>query len=198
VQKSVNKPLQYEATPLDNGLMILLQRQKERVGKLEHKKKWIIDNLQIKHNRVCPSEEDHQLIVISEITIWFNLYRKIIERTKETIAVLLPVIGVPSRLHLLWRDVKEDLTVKQPLMIRLITQFPRGSNQPPQSILDHGIFKTRYLEDSISFGMHVYDKREFTMSISPNSGLPSLWSNNPNMVTMAQNNFECLWNKAKE
>ena len=31
-RKIVRIPLQYEATPLDNGLLILLQRQKEKVG----------------------------------------------------------------------------------------------------------------------------------------------------------------------
>jgi hypothetical protein len=35
------------------------------------------------------------------------------------------------------------------------------------------------------------------MSISPKTGLPSLWSNNPNMVTLAQNHFDLLWKKAK-
>ena len=196
-RKIISIPLQYEATPLDNSLMILLQRQKEKVSELEHHKRWLVKNLQITHNRVDRTEEDRQLIIISEITIWFNLYKKLIERTKKTIDITLPVIGVPARFHLLWTEAEKTLTVKQPLKIRLITQLPVGSNQPPQSILTHNLFEIKYLEEPVPFGMHIYDRKEFTMSISQNSGLPSLWSNNPTMVTLAQNNFDLLWSKAK-
>ena len=196
-RKIVSVPLKYEATPLESGLMILLQRQKEKVGELEHQKRWLVKNFQINHNRVDLTEEDRQLIIISEITIWFNLYKKLIERTNKTVDITLPVISVPARFHLLWTEVEKDLTIKQPLKIRLITQLPVGSNQPPQSILTHNLFEVKYLEEPVPFGMHIYDRKEFTMSISQNSGLPSLWSNNPNMVTLAQNNFDLLWSKAK-
>ena len=196
-RKIVSIPLQYDATPLDNGLMILLQRQKEKVGELEHQKRWLVKNFQISHSRVDSTEEDRQLVIVSEITIWFNLYKKLIERTKKTIDITLPVISVPARFHLLWTEAEKDLTVKQSLKIRLITQLPVGSNQPPQSILTHNLFEIKYLEEPVPFGMHIYDRKEFTMSISQNSGLPSLWSNNPNMVTLAQNNFDLLWSRAK-
>jgi sugar-specific transcriptional regulator TrmB len=196
-RKIIGKPIQFEATPLDIALMILLQKQKERVGNLEHQKKWLLNHFQIKHNKVDPSGEDSQLKIISEITLWYNLYKKIIERTKETIDITLPVISVPARFRLLWTEAEEYLTVNQPLKIRLITQFPIGSNQPPQSILRHNLFHIKYLEEPVPFGMHIYDGREFTMSISRNSGLPSLWSNNPNLVILAQNNFDFLWSKAK-
>jgi len=197
-QKIVSKPLQYEATPLDEGLMILLQTKKEKVDELEQEKKWLIENLQITHNRAGPNEDDPQLIVFNETSIWFSLYRKIIERTRETIDILLPVITVPSRFHLLWKEAEEYLTAGQPLKIRLIIQLSNCVDQPPKSITKHNFFVTKCLKEAIPFGMHIYDRKEFTMSISAKNGLPSLWSNNPNMVIVAQNNFEYLWNKAKK
>ena len=164
--KLICKPLQYEATPLDNGLMILLQKQKEKVGTLEHRKRWLEDNFRIKNYDVDLSEADAQLMVISEVLLWFNLYKKLIQRTTETLDVMLPVIGVPARFSLLWSEVEEELTMKKPLKIRLITQLPRGSNSPPNTVLNHNLFEVKYLEEPVPFGMHIYDRREFTMSIS--------------------------------
>jgi sugar-specific transcriptional regulator TrmB len=195
--KIINKPLQYEATPLDNGLKILLQKQKEKIGELEHQKRWLINNFHIKNYEPDMGEDDTQLMVISEILLWFNLYKKLIQRTKETIDITLPVIGVPARFSLLWLEVEEEFTTNKPLKIRLVTQLPKGSNNPSQTILDHNLFDIRYLEEPVPFGMHIYDKREFTMSISPKGGLPSLWSNNPNMLILAQNHFDLMWKKAK-
>jgi hypothetical protein len=171
---------------------------KREVGKLEHQKRWLLNNFRVKNYEINLDEDDAQLMVISEIMLWYNLYKKLIQRTKETIDITLPgVVSIPSRFSLLWLDVEEELTTNEPVKIRLVTQLPRGSNNPPQTILDHNLFEIKYLADSVPFGMHIYDKREFTMSISPKTGLPSLWSNNPNMVTLAQNHFDFLWKKAK-
>lgn len=193
-KKVVSKPLQYEATPLESGLMILLQRQKEKVGKLELQKRWLVNNIHT--NNTDLKEEDPQLTIINEIELWFNTYKKLIQRTEHTLDITLPVLDNPQRFHLLWIDAEENLTAKK-LKIRLITQLPVGSNQPPKSILSHNLFETKYLKEPVPFGMHIYDRREFTMSISQKSGLPSLWSNNPNMVKLAQDHFDLLWSKAE-
>ena len=194
-KKVVSKPIQYEATPLDSGLMILLQRQKEKVVKLEHQKRWLVNNFHA--SNTDRKEEDPQLTIINEIELWFNTYKKLLQRTEQTLDITLPVLDNPQRFHLLWIDSEENLTEKKPLKIRLITQFPIGSNQPPRSILSHNLFEIKYLENPVPFGMHIYDNREFTMSISQKSGLPSLWSNNPNMVKLAQDHFDLLWSAAK-
>jgi hypothetical protein len=48
--------------------------------------------------------------------------------------------------------------------------------------------------------MSILDKKEVNISIAApkEKGLPSLWSNNPSIVTIGSNYFEELWAKAAD
>jgi hypothetical protein len=45
--------------------------------------------------------------------------------------------------------------------------------------------------------MHIFDNKEVTLATSEN-GLPSLWSNNRNLVNLAVSYFDVMWSKAQK
>jgi sugar-specific transcriptional regulator TrmB len=195
-EKIIGKPITYKATPLEDGLSILLQKQEEECYELQNKKNWLLSNFHPDNIKTDLHEDDAQLIVISEITLFFNTYKELIKKTQNTIDTIIPLSLTPTKFYNLWSHVETEMTMKRPLKIRLITQKSRKNLGPPRCILEHHLFEFKYLTEPVPFGMHIYDKKKFSMSMSEKSGLPSLWSNNPNMVILAQNYFDSLWNKA--
>ena len=83
------------------------------------------------------------------------------------------------------RAVVED-NVKQESILGIIRQLQRTP-----------LFELRYTSSGALVCMVIIDNKEVDVQIS-NGPVPSLWSNNPQLVKIAANYFETLWDKAHE
>jgi len=195
-EKILGKPVTYRATSLQKGLSILAQQQKEKYDDLQDKKRWLLNNFHVINEKSAISEEDTQFSVISEATLFINMNKKLIQKTEHSIDTILPLICFPSKLNLIWSQLETDLPPKKNLKVRVLTEKRESKTKIPRAIAKHPFFEFRYLTHPLRFGMHIFDNKETTMALSETSGLPSLWSNNPNLVNMARNHFRMLWGEA--
>jgi sugar-specific transcriptional regulator TrmB len=196
-EKILGKPVIYRATSLNESLAILTEYQKEKYEDIIDKKKWLIENFPRTEPKKDIAEEDTQLSVVSEQTLFINLNKKLIKNTEHIINIIIPLPHIchPFKLNQVWTHL-EKIPHKKDLKVRVITEkFPENTSIP-QTITKISALEIRYLTEPVRFGMHIFDDKEMTMTLSPTSGLPSLWSNNPNILKMAHKYFETLWDSA--
>jgi sugar-specific transcriptional regulator TrmB len=200
-EKILGKPITYKATLLSKGLSILAQQQKEKYDGLLDKKRWLLDNFHVTNEKSAISEEDTQFSIISEPTLFINMNQRLLQKAEHSIDTALPLICFPSKLtqiwyQKIWSQLEKNIPSKKNLKVRIITQKNESKTKIRRFVTNCPLVEFRYLTEPVRFGIHIFDNREMTMALSETSGLPSLWSNNPNLVNMAQNHFKLLWEGA--
>jgi sugar-specific transcriptional regulator TrmB len=184
--------------PIKEGLSILLQNIKNEYDKLQKETTSVINSFHAKNAEITlKEEEDTQFIITSEITRFLKTHRNQSQKAQESIDVMIPVINAPSKVKNEWTHVKRAL--KKGIRVRLITQEPGEETAltPWQDLMKDPFFKAKSSAAPIPFGMHIFDKKEITLQVSEGV-LPSLWSNNPNVVKLASSYFDEMWNKTQQ
>jgi sugar-specific transcriptional regulator TrmB len=198
VEKIIAKPTMYKATPITEGISLLLRNREKEDNKLKKKTASLIKNFQTQTDKETLTEEDTQFIITSEITRFLKIHRKQSQKAQESVDIMIPLIRVPLKFNDEWRNLKRPL--KRGVKIRVITQKPEDEKTPaPWHILaENSFFEVKYLAAPIHFGMHIFDRKEVTLQVSAKSVLPSLWTNNPTVVELASSYFNEMWNKKQQ
>jgi sugar-specific transcriptional regulator TrmB len=186
-EKIIGKTTLYEATPIKEGLSILLQNRKDEYAELEKEAGSFLNSF---HNNDLKGFQvkTQEFKVTSEWRLLMKMHKRLIQSAQASID-----ISVPWRAAL---PILLDWPCKKKLKIRLITQKTGKTAQlrKVQALAKNRGVEIKYLSKSAPFGMHVFDEKEVTLCLDEKQGLPSLWSNNPNIVRLAEAYFECLWN----
>ncbi|MCW4018406.1 MAG: hypothetical protein NWF00_06985 [Candidatus Bathyarchaeota archaeon] len=192
-EKIISKPTMYVATPLKDGLSILLRRKKDEYANLQKKKTHLIDQFCSDTGKIMLEEEKTRFKIIAETTLLLNMHRKLIQNVENSLDVILLLVTKPANLVEEWTYLNEICETRKDVKIRLIAnEFAKK----PHSITNIASLKMKRSSTPILFGMHIFDTKEVTFSISQDCGIPCLWSNNPNVVMLAQNYFGVLWNSS--
>lgn len=184
-EKVISQPTMYKATPLRKGLSILLQRKKEKYTELQEKKKLLLEEFSPNNHITAPPESTPQFKITSEITLLLKMHKRLIQNAHETIDVILPVVVKPSKLVEEWLYLDKSNKKRRRVEIRLITIGSAKLTRKHQEIAENAFLKLKFLASPVPFGMHIFDRKEVTLSISREGGLPCLWSNNPNVVILS-------------
>jgi sugar-specific transcriptional regulator TrmB len=193
-QKIIGKPITYIATPLKDTLVILLEKQQKKVADLLTKQNWLINNFHMdKGSEKKVYEDDAQFIITSEITLFSKLDEKLLAKSQESIDIIVPFISHEFARY--WLQLNDAIAKKTSLKVRLITENKEQMKMLPRKLLESPNFKLKCAKDHFQFGVTIFDRKETMIALSEN-GLPSLWSNNQNIVSLVNNNFNLMWQRA--
>jgi sugar-specific transcriptional regulator TrmB len=126
-EKILAKPNIYKATPIKEGVSILLQNRKEEYTELQKKTTSVVNNFHANNAKAALKREETQFIITSEITRFLKIHKKQTQKVQESIDVMVPLINAPSKMEDEWSQVKKSL--KRGVKFRLITQEP-GEETP--------------------------------------------------------------------
>lgn len=191
VEKVIAKPTVYKATQITDGLSILLQDKKDEYIQAEIQAKELSASIEIKKQETAPQEEP-QFVITSEAKMLIKMHERLGLASNQSIDFVLPINASKAL-----RDYPQYLrnAVERKVKVRALV-FEEDSEKK-STITINPLFEVRTLKEMKTvFGMHLFDKKEVTMAIS-NKPMPSLWTNNPNMVMIAQVYFEDMWNSAR-
>ena len=197
-EKIIAKPTAYKATPIKEGLSILLQNRKKEYAELQNKTISIINNFNTNNAKIAPQEENIQFKITSETTLFLKMHKSLTQKAQKSIDTIVPLIIAPSKLMESMSNL--EVAIKKGLKIRFITQKAE-KNLTSQELLaleKNACCELKYLNTPVPFGMHIFDEKEITLSVSEKKGLPSLWSNNLNLVKLATSYFDEMWRKAEK
>jgi sugar-specific transcriptional regulator TrmB len=196
VDKIIAKPTMYKATPIKEGLSLLLQNKETEYRELKKNSSLLLDDFSGFENDITPHQgEKTQFTVTSEFRLLIKAHRELFSKTQKSVDIIVasnyacPFIDPHFENHrnALKRGIKISVLVQGELQTAI------GKRKPSTSPL----FEVRCVPSFARFGMHIFDKKEATLCLSIDRGVPSLWSNNPNLMELANGYFADMWRQAK-
>jgi len=200
-EKILTTPTTYKATPVKEGVSILLLKRKRENEEVAKQADLLMSTFD---SALTPSEPpigDSQFKITSEETLFFKMHQQLIKEAQSSIDILITtgLFDEHSRHNLF--QLKQAM--KRGVKIRLIVQEnnEKSTFVDQEELPEESIMEIRYLPkinpaEMMWFGMHMFDKKEVTMCVSRIGIVPSLWSNSPPILKLAENYFNDLWNSA--
>jgi len=201
VEKEVSVPYKFKATPLKEGLQIIVNQRldyykesrnkteqfllrKQRVGEhyIEEKayrltsfegKNRIIQIIKRQHDMACESID-----IISTLNRWLQIIEKCFEKYKKALE----------------RKVK----------YRVVVDKPEGKIFFPEEVkvlLSNPNFELKIARGSLANNLGICDDMEATFNFYPSKSLkdsPIIWTNHSSFIEMAQDHFEKVWKSARK
>ena len=194
VEKIIVVPTLYKATPLKEGLSMLLKQKMDEDTDLQKKTKMLLQCLP-ENDVFCPPKDDSHFIISNEKNLLFKKLREAINTAQIdlnficTLKVFSKIFfynQTPLR-NALKRNVEIQMVIKTTdnhgLMLRDLEDLQKNP-----------LFNLKYTSDQNPVCMLIADGKEMNVQLS--SGLvPSLWSNNPQILKMAVAYFDLVWQK---
>jgi sugar-specific transcriptional regulator TrmB len=202
VEKIIANPATFRATPLEDGISILLQRKEKEYDNLQIKTEKLVNRFQKSAFRLPTQIDDSQFLIISE----GRLLGKTLDEKNKAVKKSLDVAGQ-------WQSTRSALfdyeletfrrALKRGVRIRWVTETHEEDNvilKTLRTLQNNPLFEIRYFVPPIPLQGAIYDKKEVVMciAIQPSSDITSISSNNPMFTKVAANYFEEIWNGASK
>jgi sugar-specific transcriptional regulator TrmB len=195
-EKIIDKKTKYKATPIKEGISILLENKKKRYVEIEKKSRLLLNS--IHNNDSQDSQADNQqFIITSESTLFRMKFEKSFSEAK-TCEMMIPAAGLKFTMFYFLQCIKT--AINKGAKIRIITEKTEDAaiHKKLRSLEKNPLFEIRFADASrINFAVTIFNGEEVNLCISPNSEIPSLFSNNAQAVEEARMLFEAKWNNSE-
>jgi sugar-specific transcriptional regulator TrmB len=200
-QKILTIPTGWEATPIDEGLAILLEHKNKQFSELQKKTTKLLNKFKKHKKRTEWQEEWEEFVIIHGSETFKHWLNKKMEEVQNSKGAFVTWDLLRRVLFDELKQIKRDL--KRGVKFRYIVY---GFDEKNDEIeLDPYLkknpnFQIRYILNPPLAAIAVFDEKEVVFS-SPTRNLlatPKLWSNNPHFVALIQEYFETKWETAQE
>ena len=146
--------------------------------------------------------ERNQFILITDREAICCKAEEAIRNSQETLNDVTPLRELTPWLTVLSETVYNAL--KRGVNIRWITEKPQNADALPktlQKFLKNPKFSLRFVSTLPKAKLAIFDKKEMLMGIYSECNFaesPALWSNNPAIVSIAEDYFESCWKNGKD
>ena len=202
METTLSRPMIFKALPLQEALAILISRREKVTAELKEQTSIILKN----HKNKTRKEIDQDYG-----TTYIPGKRAILDRTRKAVR------NAKKSLHSVssWKNVKEHMSeiIKNPefkkmfndnIEIHFVTE--KSENSKIKSKSKKGIFsqkpsniKIRFVTESPQAHVFIIDQKEVFIRLYQKERFgesPSIWSNNPCILAIAQSYFEKMWNNS--
>jgi sugar-specific transcriptional regulator TrmB len=203
VEKVIAVPTEFKAIPIEDGVRILIERQKAEISKHEKEAAELLHKLERITAERSLQEEKGQFVLVPE-------REAVALRTSKALNNALTsmdsIISWRKFLYLVLNARKFGLqkALERGVKIRIITEKPEDEKSLPEilnTFKKKYFFKVKYLLDAPSAHIALFDKKEVFINTSTTHGLtetPLLWSDSPSLIAIAHDYFETTWISAME
>ena len=195
-EKLLNKPVEFRAIPLYEGLNLLLERRNEATQELKKESLRIISS----SNSTClkEAEQENKLILISSKETILTEAKNLLTAVQKSLYVLSP----PQNL-VPWvfaqKELFEEIS-RRKVKVRFVTMKTKNDDLPKllkiSSENKNFEIKLVPVAPKVSFG--IYDKKSVIFELSAREGFLKsqvIVSDNPCLVELALLAFESVWNQ---
>ena len=194
VEKIVATPILYNAIPLKEGTSRLFQEKAEEHTQLETKVQLLFESDDGKNNGNIKVQDDcSEFIITSERKRFVKRVEKSFSEA-TTCDVIFPGKGLNFVMFSFFECFNS--AVSRGVKIRLITQKTEISlsvERKIRSLIKNPLFEMKLIDSMIDYGIMIFNNAEVNICIAGEE-VPSLWTNNYQVIRMAQIIFETQWN----
>ena len=199
-EKIIQKPIQFRAIPMKEGLSLLLRVKAEQYKKMELDARLLMDSFKDGHN-VEAQKESFELFMISDGKMIVSRIREAIELAQRRVDLVLSWKRFWHGMVFTFAESVDRARAKG-VQFRFIIGKPetgRNAEELIQSCRKSSFCQIRFLRSFPKTILGIYDGNAVFVILNPRTDLPdspALWSNNPSLIAMAQGFFDALWSKA--
>jgi sugar-specific transcriptional regulator TrmB len=195
VERTLGRPTIYMALPLKEGLTLLIQRRKMENTELEKKTNALIQNLPDEDTEKDFQKANSKFIITSEVALFRKRFERFIQTAQSKIDVVASPVVLEGMLFHHFEELKEALA--KGVEIRLITEKTdnRTTLRNMEVYKKKQLLKIKHLVTSVPVTMALFDGKEVNLRLSKEL-VPSLWTNNPEVVKLAASYFEDMWRRS--
>jgi sugar-specific transcriptional regulator TrmB len=192
VEKIIATPILYKAIPLSEGTSSLFQKKSTEYSSLKSSLEMLITDLEENSKAVADEENEAEFVITSERKrLVANLDKAYSEST--SIDIVLPGNALNFMIFNFYETLSSVLA--RGVKIRVMankSDMRKGTKQKLENLETHSNFELRYVETVFEFGFAICNGREVHIAISTKE-VPSLWTNNRQIVRINQMMFETQW-----
>jgi sugar-specific transcriptional regulator TrmB len=199
-EKILGIPISFKATPLQDGINILMKQKNSKHTELQKKAMKLVNNFTASKETEL-TEEGAEFVIIPEGTIHKLWVLKRRATTQTNIDVFVTREVFKFEINNNFEDIKNLL--EKGVTIRYIVYTLQEANDAIKLVpylSEASNFHVRYTSTVPLVATLVFDNKEAVFS-NPTSNLlsgPKLWSNNPHFIALLKNYFETVWKAATE
>jgi sugar-specific transcriptional regulator TrmB len=194
VTKIIATPTIYQPISLKDGLSKLLKQKTEEHNILKKKIKKIFIESALNNVKTCSSDEAPQFAIISEKKLFLKTFEKKFSKAQRNINIICSSDGMKA---IAFSSVKDfQRCIDRNIRVRLITTKMENNQilKKLQPLIRNHAFELKFISNASPVGLAIFDNREVSVRIS-HEMVPSLWTNNPNVIKLAEAYFEGMWSK---
>jgi sugar-specific transcriptional regulator TrmB len=202
IEQIIASPTQFKAFPIEEGLSILIRRKEKEISGIKKKISRIRQNFQRNNAKTMMNENETQFALIPEKDAFILRLKKMVQNDKKTIDAICEGRGFARSMFEIDEEVKECL--RRGVRIRVIvanSEEEQSWRKAVQEYVKCSNYKIKTLTIEKGFSVGIHDGKEMNIicfSEKDFAESPFLWSDNANIVKMAQDYFESMWSKASE
>jgi sugar-specific transcriptional regulator TrmB len=196
VEIKVNTPTLFSAIPIEEALIILVQRKTKELSEIRGKTKILAEKFCRIDLQATPPVEESYFSIISESDRG-RKFRHALENVHETMDIVT-----------IWKTFRQGFTLfddslkkalQKGVTLRVITEKPESETFPKwviPALTKKSIFKIKAISNTPPAIVTIFDNTEVSIAINVTAdftGGPHLWSNCRNLVALSRAYFDCLW-----
>jgi sugar-specific transcriptional regulator TrmB len=190
VEKIIAAPTRYRPVTLEDGLSLLMDLRSREFQDMQIKAKMVLKNF------VAQEPEYLENVPQFRITSARSLF---IKRIKEGIAQAensIDLIYDDSLLRAIVFDTIDDFerAISRGVKIRAITmaEGEQAMDRNLEALTKKPYFMLHFAKEEVTVGLAIFDDKEVEFRTTQNI-VPTLWTNNRNIVKLAQVYFNSMW-----
>jgi len=191
VDKIIATPTIYRPLPFEQGLSMLMKKKAEEFSEVQKKANYVLNNFNFGQD-LETLEDASQFIITSERKIFLKRVKKDIAETQTTIDIIYSHERIRA---IMFHTIDEfQQAIARGIKIRALTD--KGDAKMPDknigALTKTASFHLKYLARGIPVGLIIFDNRDVNIRTAEKL-VPSLWTNNRNVVRLAKIYFDCMW-----
>ncbi len=198
-EKILNNPTMYKATPLKEGVNLLLDNKKKEYIKLHKNTAEMVKKLNAIDFNLSRQKEEETFVITTSKTLVFKRFKEQDTLTKKTIDAIGEWKVTRTRFYDCFEDYLDLL--KRGVRIRTITEKHEEEHvltEKMKFLQSNPLFEIKYLSTPAPVNMAIYDKKAVQLCVSPSEdNYQDLGSKNPQLMKIINAFFEELWEKAE-
>jgi sugar-specific transcriptional regulator TrmB len=201
VEKIITTPAKFKAIPIAEAIIMLFRRRESENDKLRKNAANLVARYKENGDRAANGEGDQFVLIPKKEPIVVNT-KNLAETTQKSICYVIPlkkllplVINYSEIFHnAVQRKVKIMIITEKPENEAYLIKRINELNKSPQ-------FELRMVTAPITVHFGIFDNQKILLSTSAKSQFseaPAIFSNNPDIIDLAETYFEIEWATAME
>jgi sugar-specific transcriptional regulator TrmB len=199
VEKEITTPYTFKATPIEYGLQILMTQRLQHFKEIQEKTKEFL-----RKNQGCiiekPQKHEYKLIMVEGKERVMQIIKLEHDNVQQSVDILSTLVRWLQILDSCFENYEKALARK--VKYRVVIEKPRGEidfSENVRALLAKPGFELRLSSTPLKTNAAIFDQKEATFIFYTSKSLaeaPIIWTDHPSFISMAQDQFEKVWNAA--